>query len=397
MTISLKEYFLALASLLDFLEVELHNRPTNHCKRVSLFALRAGKLLNLPEEELVTLGALSLLHDLGASHANIIVRMEQLRHPDVEVFPDHCKAGADLIGRMTFLSQHSEAILCHHERYDGKGFYKRKDDIPLYARIITLSDRLDMERTNLGRTTKEAREMLVRERGRTFSPEMADLGEAVLGDCTFDETFSDGEIDRVIGECFPEKTVDASDGEVRSMTGAFSIIVDAKSPFTKNHSTDLAGKTEVMCRHYGMDDTRTGRMVIAANLHDIGKLSVPNRILDKDGKLTSEEFAVIKQHTYYTRQALSRIGGWEDITDWASDHHEKLNGRGYPIGKGAEGMPFESRLMACLDIYQALSEDRPYKSGFSNEKSFAILDKCVEANEIDGDIVEDLRRVFYPR
>ncbi len=394
MQISLKDYFLSLSSLLDFLEVEIHNQPTNHCKRVALMALRIGKLKGLDEEELTKLGALALLHDLGASQAALIQKLEKQAHPDIEVFPDHCRAGADLVKRMPFLSDHSDIILYHHERYDGKGFYKKNDGIPLLSQIITISDRVDMEIWNKRKNRDETLSFIDRERGRSFSPEITDAALSVMEAGGFEGEMCNTSIGSMIREEFHGRTLEMSEEDVTRMTSAFSTIVDAKSRFTKNHSSGLTQKTGRMCRFYGFDSTKTHRMKIAANLHDIGKLSVPNRILDKDGKLTKEEFDVIRLHTYYTRQALEQIEGWEDITDWASDHHEKLNGKGYPIGKSAADLPHESRLMGCLDIYQALIEPRPYKPGFSNKKSFSILDECVALGQIDGDIIEDVKKVF---
>jgi HD-GYP domain-containing protein (c-di-GMP phosphodiesterase class II) len=397
MVISIKDYFLALASLLDFLEVEFHNKPTNHCKRVALTALKIGRLKGLDEEELTLLGALSLLHDLGASQASLIQKLEKQTHPDIEVFPDHCKAGADLIRRIPYLRDHSDVILYHHERYDGNGFYKKKEGIPHLSEIITISDRIDMEIWNKGKNLEETLHLIDGERKKSFSPELADAALSVLGNAEITEEMCNTAIDSRIDQEFKGKTLDMKDEDVMQMTAAFSTIVDAKSPFTKNHSSGLEQKTGRMCRFYNFGSSKTCRMKVAANLHDIGKLSVPNRILDKDGRLTEEEFRVIKLHTYYTRQALEKIKGWEDITDWASDHHEKLNGKGYPIGKRASELCHESRLMGCLDIYQALIEPRPYKHGFSNEKAFSILDECVEMNQIDGDIVEDMKKVFRSR
>ncbi len=394
MTISLKEYFIALSTLLDFLEMEMHSKPTNHCKRVALLTLRMADLLKLPDLEKVPLGALSLLHDLGASKALLIQKMEKQKNPDIEVFPDHCKAGSDIIREIPFLSDRSDVILYHHERYDGKGYYGEVDKVPLFSKLITISDRMDMEMYNKSHSKEDTIKTILSEKGRSFAPDIAELGLEVLSACTTESALDDQYIEENLSRIFPEYTQDISEEDMLEMTGAFSSIVDAKSPFTRNHSSSLAEKTEKMCGYYHFDRHKTVRMIVAANLHDIGKLMVPNRILEKDGKLTTEEFAIIKQHTFYTRKALSHISGWEDITDWASDHHEKLNGKGYPFGKTAEQMPFESRLMACLDIYQALTEDRPYKKGFDYEKSFRILDDMVENGGIDGSIVKDMKEAF---
>jgi len=394
MKISLKEYFISLSSLLDFLEVELHKRPTNHCKRVSYLSLVIGQELGLNHSQLIYLGALSLLHDLGASKAILIQKMEKQKFPDIEVLPDHCKAGAELIRRIPFLADYKDVILYHHERFDGKGYYKKSEGIPLFSRIITMADRMDMELANKGTSVDSLKNLIQRESGRSFAPQTAAAAIKVLSDQTIPDSLLDEHVTENLQALFPDISLDIDDREMLDMAAAFSTIVDAKSPFTKNHSSALAVKVELLCRYYNFEESKVIRMVIAAHLHDIGKLMVPNRILEKDGKLTTEEFSIIKQHTFYTRQALSQIHGCEDITDWASDHHEKLNGLGYPLGKSSDEMPFESRMMACLDIFQALTEARPYKEGFSLEKTLSIMDECVHRGEIDGKIVDDIKVVF---
>ncbi|WDC84685.1 HD domain-containing protein [Caloramator sp. mosi_1] len=123
-------------------------------------------------------------------------------------------------------------------------------------------------------------------------------------------------------------------------------------------------------------------MEIAALLHDIGKLSIPNSILDKNGKLTPDEMQIMRSHTYYTRFILSKIEGFEEITEWASNHHEKLNGRGYPLGLVADELSLESRIMAICDIYEALTADRPYRAGMRPEDAFKIIETMIEAGEV---------------
>ena len=105
------------------------------------------------------------------------------------------------------------------------------------------------------------------------------------------------------------------------------------------------------------------RYYLAGALHDIGKLMIQNSILKKPARLTDEEYLVMKNHAFYTHEILKNLKGMRDITDWASHHHEKLNGEGYPLGLTAKQLTLEERLMTCVDIYQALTEERPYKNG----------------------------------
>jgi HD-GYP domain-containing protein (c-di-GMP phosphodiesterase class II) len=149
-----------------------------------------------------------------------------------------------------------------------------------------------------------------------------------------------------------------------------------------------------MASFYKLSDDKKLKLEIAADLHDIGKLAVPNTILDSPQKLTNDEFEIIKKHPYYTRIALTEIKGFEDITEWASNHHEKLNGKGYPFGKTAKDLDFESRLIACLDIYEALTEERPYRRSLEHEEAMEILNKMKDDGYIDVKITEDINHVF---
>jgi len=150
----------------------------------------------------------------------------------------------------------------------------------------------------------------------------------------------------------------------------------------------------MMADYYGYDEIMKTKLIIAADLHDIGKLAISNDIIDKPGPLNEEEMTKVKKHTYYTRMSLQHIEGFEDINEWASNHHEKLDGTGYPYGFKADRLDFNSRLMACLDVYQALKEERPYRKELSHEKSVGILRAMAENGGVDHNIVNDINEVF---
>ena len=195
-------------------------------------------------------------------------------------------------------------------------------------------------------------------------------------------------------EEFQEEVLDYSYEEVHNLAGFFAKIVDYKSEFTQEHSRGIAEKAEIMAHYYGFDDEKIIRFYFAGAMHDIGKLVVVNDILEKPGKLTVDEFAEMKNHAAATRYILSQIKEIPDIVNWASNHHEKLNGKGYPQGLTSEEIGFEERVMACLDIYQALTEKRPYKDGMSHEKSISIMMDMVDKGELDEKIVQDIAIVM---
>ena len=149
-----------------------------------------------------------------------------------------------------------------------------------------------------------------------------------------------------------------------------------------------------MAHYYGFDKEKAIRYYFAGAMHDIGKLVVSNDILEKPGKLTADEFTKMKNHASATYYVLSQIKDISDILEWASNHHEKLNGKGYPRGLPAEKLSFEEQLMACIDIYQALTEKRPYKDGMSHEKTISIMMDMADKGELNEKIVHDIDAVM---
>ncbi len=102
----------------------------------------------------------------------------------------------------------------------------------------------------------------------------------------------------------------------------------------------------------------------------------------------------MKRHVAMTWEILENVGGLEEIARWAACHHEKLDGSGYPRGYGAHELSFECRLMACCDIYQALTEDRPYRAGMTHDQAMRVLFPMVEQGLLDPDIVETMGRAL---
>ena len=115
----------------------------------------------------------------------------------------------------------------------------------------------------------------------------------------------------------------------------------------------------------------------AALLHDIGKLAISNRILDKPAKLSDEEFHAIQTHPVHTLSILERAPCFAELADLAANHHEKLDGSGYPRALAADDLDLPMRVLAVADIYEALTADRPYRGPLSIEEALAIIDRDV--------------------
>jgi HD-GYP domain-containing protein (c-di-GMP phosphodiesterase class II) len=181
---------------------------------------------------------------------------------------------------------------------------------------------------------------------------------------------------------------------ILNLAGFITRIIDYKSVFTCRHSTQIANKAWLMGTYYGYDQALRAEFYLAAALHDIGKLSTPVEILEKPDRLTEGEFHVIKDHVRKTYELLKDIEGFERICDWASNHHEKLDGSGYSFGKKADALDFNSRLMACIDIYQAVSEERPYHPNRDHNSTIKVLYDMADQELVDIGIVRDMDKVL---
>ncbi|KZL90210.1 HD-GYP domain-containing protein [Clostridium magnum] len=135
-------------------------------------------------------------------------------------------------------------------------------------------------------------------------------------------------------------------------------------------------------------------LIYASLLHDIGKLAVSNEIINKPGKLTEEEYTLIKQHPYYSYRILQQIEGFEQISNWVGQHHESFNGEGYPYKLCSDRISLDARILTVDDVFCALTEDRPYRKMLTLEQTFEIIDEMTQNLKIDPNIYKYIR--LYP-
>jgi putative nucleotidyltransferase with HDIG domain len=187
----------------------------------------------------------------------------------------------------------------------------------------------------------------------------------------------------------PERVHQLTAADVDLICEAFADVVDAKSSFTFRHSVGVTAAARQIARRLGLSPERQQMVNRAALLHDLGKLRVPNCILDKPGKLTASEWLVVQEHPHLTQQILSRIASFRELAQIAGAHHEKLDGSGYPNHLASRQLPLEARIITVADVYGALTEDRPYRSGLTHEDALALLIRDAP-QKLDPDCCEAL-------
>ena len=406
MKLDLTDMLYALSFALDKVETELLGLDTGHGKRVAYLALLMGEEAGYEEEELRDFIGCCLLHDNALTEFihDELSHSQMSQSISVELFHiaeqkrskmehDHSVIGEQNIRLMPFRTDVKNIILFHHENADGSGAMgMTASETTLKSQILRLADIIDttsrLETMTIAEF-EELRRFIQNRTGSMFSEEAVEL---FLKAVDYDKIVCLQEKDKLscLREKLHEKILDYSDEEIRNIAGLFAKIVDYKSEFTQNHSRGVAQKAEMMAHYYGFDKEKAIRFYFAGAMHDIGKLVVVNDILEKPGKLTVDEFARMKNHAAATHYILCQIKEIPDIVNWASNHHEKLNGNGYPQGLTAEEISFEERVMACIDIYQALTEKRPYKDGMSHEQSISIIQDMVRKGELDEKVVQDM-------
>ena len=401
MRFDLNKFLIAVSMALDFVEMDILGATANHTRRVAYISLKMGRRLGLSDEQLFDLVSLAVLHDNGLCEEVLFSKIEPEkldRLQRMEGYKEHCVIGEHNIAEYPFLTGAVNVVKYHHENWDGSGFFHLMGhEIPLMAQIVALADYVDnrfhFEVPQL--THRRTINGYIREnRDKRFSAQMVDCYLDVSQTPSFWLDLRSPFLEKVLPQETPTLYRDMSLRQILNISRVFGRIIDAKSKFTARHSSGLIEKAEVMARHYGFNEAKREMFAIAASLHDIGKLAIPNSILDKRDQLDANQFEQMKAHTYYTRVMLQQIEGFEEITEWASNHHEKLNGKGYPYGFSAERLCFESRLMACLDIYQALTEQRPYRDPSPHDEVIVTMRKLAQGHYIDGDIVQALDEVF---
>lgn len=142
---------------------------------------------------------------------------------------------------------------------------------------------------------------------------------------------------------------------------AIANAIDAKDEETNGHSKRVAEYSRAIAREMGFDENECAHLYETALLHDVGKIGIPDAILKKDGRLTPEEYEIIKTHTTIGGDILSAITTIEHISDGARCHHERYDGTGYPCGLSGENIPLVARIIAVADVYDALTSHRCYK------------------------------------
>lgn len=367
----------------------------NHHQQVAYLSLKIAEQAGLPVERRRTLVLAGLLHDVGA--LSLDERLELLKDETLST-QDHARRGAKLLGGFPPLHDAAELIRYHHLPWDGgKGASCDGKHVPTESHILHLADRVAVavaRDRNVIDQMDDIRAMVTAKNGTVFAPKAVEAflelsrKEYIWLDLVYHPPL------HMLPESVSFDILRLDMDMLIELTKIFSAIIDFRSPFTANHSAGVAATAAKLASLAGFSETECKMMLVAGYLHDLGKLAVKNEILEKPARLDEAEFNAIRSHTFYTYRLLQSIRGFEVINKWASFHHEKLNGKGYPFHLKGESLPLGSRIMAVADIFTAVTEDRPYRTGMTESKALSTLRALVDDGSICPYVVSILTDHF---
>ena len=408
----------ALSYALDITE----GQPMGHAARSCLIGMRIAEAIELPEAVRPSLFYALLMKDVGCSSNSAKISalfeaddlavkhdfkladsgnlVEMARYTARHAAPDRgpltrarrfaaiaagresltrrfteirCERGAEIARLVGLDSAAAEAIGCLDEHWNGSGHPVglEGDAIPLLGRILCLAQTVEVFYTARGHAAAHA--VAAARSGTWFDPSLVDALQSFRADTGFWARVAGPDPAREVARDEPGALMPGDDSGLDCIAQGFARVIDAKSPYTARHSEGVAHLAVGIAGELGFDGHELSDVRRAGLLHDIGKLGVSNRILDKPGRLDEGEWKAIRRHPEYTLRILERVPVFESVAELAANHHERIDGRGYHRGLPAGDLPLAHRLLGVADVFEALTADRPYRSGMPVEKALSIV------------------------
>ncbi len=380
--VPLHRLILSLSDALDF----VHPLVADHQQRVAYIAIKTARQMGWPDEDLTRLFLGAALHDIGLIQAEHKIRVHAMR--ELEGVDWHSEAGYELLRETPLFEEAAKLVRYHHAVWEQAD--SSPQEIPLGSHIIAAADELErrIDRSLPVLVQRDGLLCALEElRGGQLHPDCVEAMSTAAQSEAFWLDLVSHRIYSLLLAQVDWPMLQMSDQALTQIARVFSRVVDATSPWTATHSAGVTAVAVALSSRMGFSPREQLFMRTAGYLHDLGKLSIPSAILDKPGRLTREERSIIEGHTYHTFHILDTIGGLQEVNEWASFHHERLDGQGYPFRHRGHDLTLGARIMAVADTFTAITEDRPYRAGMDRQAALNILHDQVSNGGFDGQVV----------
>lgn len=363
----------------------------DHHKRTAQIVYGLGMQMKIPEDELHDLVIAAALHDVGG-----LTQKDRLTALDFEYQDPYGHAVMGYLLLKTFPPFHKSAdiVRFHHIPWrNGEGGIFDGVPVPRASHLLQLADRVAVLLDPNTDVLAQVEGILAKVRaqaGERFVPEQVQALEALAEKEAFWLDTIYLQHLNVLDRRLKWKDMQISEDEFLGLTNLFRRIIDFRSPFTASHSAGVAAVAEILAKRCGFSPADQHMIHLAGLMHDLGKLAIPAEILEKPGKLTSEEFAMMRRHTYYTFHLLEPLKVLDVIRVWGAYHHERMDGHGYPFHLVENEIPLGSRIVSVADVFTALTENRPYRAGMNVSDAFQFLSDAASQSRLDHQVVNTL-------
>lgn len=389
--IPILEFVLGLSDAIDLIDPQL----AEHHKRVAYISLCLADKLSLSDKERTELLLAGALHDIGG-----VTHRERvgILATELGALQQHAELGYHLL--RTFPPFRQVALIVRYHCVPWNNGHGQEQDgriITLSSHILQLANKvaelIDSKRPILEQR-QVIRDTILRQAGKVLHPEVVAVFESIEPYDYFWLNTSYTTLGVILDENAALENVPLTYKHLLSLTKLFSHLIDFRSSFTATHSSGVAAISEELGRLIGLPKWDCRMLRIAGLLHDLGKLAVPLEIIQKPAPLTEDEYNLVRIHTFYTYRILDRISAFKDIAEWASFHHERLRGSGYPFKLEEAQLSIPAKIVAVADVFTAVMENRPYRKGMTAAAALALLQNLAAEKALDRELVELVTQHF---
>lgn len=379
MRIALKSALMLATRVIQIINPELHL----HMQRTALIALELALAAGLSRQQQQTIFCAALLHDIGVlGDKRVIASLNAIDNLD----DPHQHRGAEMLDGLATLAPILPIIRDHHFSPSHRG--------SLEQHIVYFADVFERLLSS-DKTATTYQTDIVIDKFRALYQEIDPQLCQTLCQLAQKEHFwlhlNPGHIQRMLEIIGPINAIYIDIDGLKDICLLIAKIVDTYSSFTASHSLMVGKISRMLATYINLPELECQKIEIAGYLHDIGKIYIPLAILEKQGELDDEELLQVREHSYMTGKLLSAFSELGEIINWAANHHEKLDGSGYPLHLNEDYLQLPDRIIAIADIFTALTEDRPYRHGMGLQQALQLI----EADVINGALDKDVYRVLH--